>query len=209
MVVAALLSACSVKPDTTDSLPTQTIEEREEALKAFKPWRALGSIAVESVKEGKLNATFAWDVDKQGFEIKLFGPLGVQAVHLSQDKNGASIIDRNGTLEGENAESLLEQALGTLVPISQMQYWAVGLPGNGSSLQRDDVGRLQSMVVKDSNNVSWDVDFKRYTTLESLYLPKEIFVAGEGVMINLIFKKWSRGEPAADNGRLSIPGVSS
>ena len=206
-IVAVFLSACAKKPDVSELLPTRTIAEREAALKAFKPWRALGSISLESVEDGKFNASFSWDVSDQGFDVKLFGPLGLQAVHLSEDNNGAQVTDRNRTIRGRDASVLLASILGFDVPVNQMQNWAVGLPGDAQQLERDDQGRLNNMVVVD-NDTSWKVDFTRYTVIENMYLPERVAIEGDGVMINLSFKKWSRVAKAkADSGRLSIPGV--
>ncbi len=206
IALAVFLGACNVKPDTSGSVPTQTVAEREAVLKAFLPWRALGAIAIDSETEGKYNASFAWDVNARGFEIKLFGPLGVQLVHLQQNKKGARITDRNGTIQGQNAEALLADILGTQVPIKQMQNWAVGLPGDAIELQRDDFGRLEQMVVTGEDDTRWNIEFKRYSVFEEMHLPKTVVVASDGVKIDLSFKKWSRAE-AVDNGRLSIPGV--
>jgi len=207
------LAGCVLTPDTNDSVPVLTVPEREAALKAFKPWRALGSIAIDSDEQGKFNASFAWNVDDQGFDIKLFGPLGVQAFHLTQNAAGAQLTDRSGVLDGESAEQLLQSVLGSEVPIGKMQLWAVGLPGDATQLERDSSGRLESMIVAQSDTTDWKVDFRRYTVLENMYLPKKVFVEGDGVTINLSFNKWSRIKQSTttpvDGGRLSIPGVDS
>ena len=208
VTVALLVSGCATKPDTSESIPTRTIAEHEALLTDFKPWRALGSIAIDSAAQGKFNASFAWEVKNQGFDIKLFGPLGVQVVQLSETKDGAQITDREGTLDGDNARVLLQAVLGSDVPIDEMQAWAVGLPGDATELKRDAIGRLENISVEDNEQAFWKVDFKRYTVFENKYLPKSVLVEGEGVTINLSFKKWSRGE-VVDNGRLSIPGVGS
>ena len=204
----AMLSACATKPDISESVPTLTVSEREARLKAFKPWRALGSIAIDSDTQGKFNASFAWNVDQQGFDIKVFGPLGIQAFQLTENVNGAQLIDRGGTANGDNAEQLIKSALGSDVPISRMQLWIVGLPGDATQIERDNSGRLDRMVVAGGDAKVWKVDFNRYTVLEDMYLPKSVVVEGNGVIINLSVSKWSRAKPVK-SGRLSIPGVSS
>ena len=207
-VLFALLAGCTTKPDINDSVPTLTVPEREAQLRAFKPWRALGSIAIDSAEQGKFNASFAWNVDNQGFDIKIFGPLGIQAFQLTENKSGAQLIDRKGTLEGDNAEQLINSVLGSDVPVGRMQLWMVGLPGDATQIKRDDAGRLDSMSVAAGDDTVWKVDFTRYTLLEKLYLPKTVLIDGNGVSIRLSISKWSRLKPVS-NGRLSIPGVSS
>lgn len=206
--LSALVAGCATKPDVDESVPVLTAAEREAKLKAFKPWRALGSIAIDSDARGKFNASFAWNVDRQGFDIKVFGPLGIQAFQLTEDNNGAQLIDRNGAADGDNAEQLIKAALGSEVPISRMQLWIVGLPGDATEIERDATGRLDNMVVTDGDAKVWKVDFKRYTVFENMYLPKSVNVEGDGVAIKLSVSKWNRGTPVK-NGRLSIPGVSS
>jgi len=125
-LLSAVLVGCTTKPDIDESIPVLTVAEREAKLKTFKPWRALGSIAIDSDERGKFNATFAWNVDNQGFDIKVFGPLGIQAFQLTEDKNRAQLIDRSGAVDGDNAEQLIKAALGSEVPISRMQLWLVG-----------------------------------------------------------------------------------
>jgi len=207
-LLSAVLVGCTTKPDIDESIPVLTVAEREAKLKTFKPWRALGSIAIDSDERGKFNATFAWNVDNQGFDIKVFGPLGIQAFQLTEDKNRAQLIDRSGAVDGDNAEQLIKAALGSEVPISRMQLWLVGLPGDATELERDPTGRLDSMVVTDGDGKVWNIDFKRYTVLEDMYLPKSLNVEGNGVAIKLVVSKWSRATPV-NNGRLSIPGVDS
>lgn len=208
ITLVAAGAGCGVKPDDNDALPALTIAEREAKLKAFRPWRALGSISIDSAAQGKFNASFAWNVDESGFDIRLFGPLGVQAFHLIQTSSGAELTDRSGSVDGPNAKQLLQVALGTEVPVGKMQDWAVGLPGDSTQITRDETGRIKSMAVVGSGASGWAVDYKRYTVFESMYLPQRVVLDGDGVEITLLFKKWSRAT-SKDNGRLSIPGVSS
>jgi len=98
--------------------------------------------------------------------------------------------------------------LGSEVPVSRMQLWLVGLPGDATKIERDEVGRLDSMVVTAGDSKVWKIDFQRYTVLENMFLPKTVLIEGNGVMIKLSVSKWSRAKPV-NNGRLSIPGISS
>jgi len=202
------LSGCAIKPSAEQTLPVLSVSEREAKLAAFTPWRANGAIALESPEQGKFNASFSWAVNKQGFDIKLFGPLGIQAVQLTQSPDGAQLIDRSGELSAGSAEQLLQDATGFKVPISELQRWAVGLPGNTTDLRRDQFGRLASMVVEE-NAIKWNVNYSRYTVVGDIDLPKVVNIEGDGIKINLSFKKWVQTKQPDGNGRLRIPGVSS
>lgn len=201
------LVGCSTAPVSVEPAVVLSIPERESRLAAFKPWRALGSISVVSEAEGNVNASFSWDSNDQGFSIRLFGPLGIQSVQLTQDPNGALLRDRGGEVFGETAEQLLLAALGVQVPLQQMQTWAVGLPGEADQVQRDEFGRLENIVVAKDSTMPWNVMFERYSSINDLDLPRTVVVDGEGIRIKLSFKKWIRSESSPDTGRLTIPGV--
>ncbi len=209
LILSLAALGCGTKQSASKSeeqpLSTLDIEAREAKLKAFKPWRANGTIALESEAQGKFNVSFAWDVDEQGYDIKLFGPLGVQVYQLTQTSNSARLVSRSDSINGINGEQLLSQALGVPVPISEMQTWAVGLPGDASQVERDQSGRLETMEVE-QGGTTWDVEFDRYRVMEELDLPRTVLIESDGISIKMDFKKWARAE-AADNNRLSIPGV--
>ena len=200
-----LLSGCVVTPDSKQSLPVLSVAEREARLKAFNAWRVNGSISLNSAEEGKFNASFSWDASGTSFDLKLFGPLGVRALQLTQTPEGASLIDRDGQTNAPSAEQLLLRATGFIVPISEMQIWAVGLPGNGKELQRDEAGRLTSMVV-DEGEIEWNITYPRYSVVDNIDLPRFVNIDSEGIQIKLSFRRWIRSnQPVSD--RLSIPGA--
>jgi len=208
VIALASIGGCVINPATEETGPVLSVEEREAKLKAFTSWRAQGSISVDSKAEGKFHASFAWDVEPQALDIKLFGPLGVQVFHIVEDSSGATLTDRSGQVTGDSAESLLQAALGVAVPLENMKSWAVGLPAGASETERDDAGRLHSIKIAEDEQMQWNVDYKRYTLLDGLDLPKTVLIEGDDVSIKLAFKKWSRAQPAS-NDRLLIPGVAS
>jgi len=193
-------------PDDLPPLTEQEIAVREARLAAFKPWRASGAMVIDSEKEGIYNVSFAWDVDTDGFVIKLFGPLGLQQYQVSEDVDGAELIADGDTITGASAEHLLLQVLGVQIPLKRMQSWAVGLPAEADEVERDKRGRLSKVTYQSSSE--WEIEFQSYRKFEELELPRSILVAGDDVEIRLSIKKWLK--PAeAENRRLEIPGISS
>lgn len=214
-VILAMLSlngACSLVPKDEAPIGEPSIEEREKRLSQIDPWRASGSIAIDSEADGKFHVSFSWDANADGFDIKLFGPLGVQAFNLIQDNDGARLIDRKEEINGDNAAELIVAALGVPVPINEMQIWAVGLPGTAEEFERDDFGRLKQLVHSD-DDTDWTVDFESYMNVDEINLPRAVLISGlvnnDSVVIKLSFKKWSLelSEEAPATERLSIPGV--
>jgi len=204
-----MLVGCQNRPTIPDDLPPATEQEialREAQLAAFKPWRAFGSLVIDSEKEGVVNASFAWDVDVDGFVIKLFGPLGLQRYQLSEGVDGAVLVTGSEKITGYSAEYMLQQVMGVQVPLKRMQSWAVGLPTEADAVERDRRGRLSKMThLSDSE---WQIEFQRYRKFEELDLPRSIVVIGEGVEIRLSIKKWLK-LAESENGRLVLPDIRS
>lgn len=208
-VVAGLLSACQVNPLKPDVVATEgDIAKRDAKLAALKPWRALGSLVVDSEAKGLINASFAWDASATGFDIRLIGPLGLKTYRVVEEKNLARLYGDGNEVVGQSAEKLLRDEIGVIIPLADMQDWVVGLPGTGQKAERDSAGRLSKMSVTKDDDTNWLVNFKRYRQVDDLQLPATILVSGDGVEIRLSVRKWTRPEVAASD-RLMIPGIGS
>jgi len=204
-VILLVLSGCPTNPPVVEPLTASEIAAREARLVAFTSWRALGSLSVDSAEQGSINASFAWDSRPQEFDIKLFGPLGVQTVRLIENQSGARLLSRNNPeANGPSAQTLLLEALGVQIPLRSMQRWVVGLQGTADDVQRDVAGRITQMVVEDEDRRRWDVVYNRYMKVDNLDLPKSIDVSGNGLAIKLELRKWIKLDVRPEN-RLQIP----
>ncbi len=207
-VISLGLSACGFNP--FKPLPEVTesdIQQRDSQLAALKPWRALGSLVVDSRREGTFNASFAWDANESGFDIRLIGPLGLKIYRIVEDKDSATLIDGDNETRGATAEALLRDVIGVAIPLVEMQDWVVGLQGTATQARRDRVGRLSSMVIDRNDETRWRVNFQRYSKVDDLDLPKVILVSAEGIDITLSVHKWTKSD-VPSNTRLLIPGIS-
>lgn len=207
-----VLSGCQVVPDKPVAeqavVNEATIAMRDAKLAALRPWRALGSLVVNSEASGVFNASFAWDASATGFDIRLIGPLGLKTYRVVEDYSGARFYGGDGEISGRSAQELLRQETGVNIPLLDMQDWVVGLQGNGSQTQRDSAGRLSEMIITERDQTSWRVEFQRYRQVDDLDLPKTIVVSGEDVEIRVSVRKWTKPDVVA-NDRLIIPGVKS
>jgi outer membrane lipoprotein LolB len=205
------LASCVGPVAITPAADPAAIEAREARLQRFESWRSQGSLALDSEEQGVFNVTFAWDANPDGFDIRLFGPLGKQVYRVSQDIYGATLWrDSDPPVYGASADELLLLASGIAIPVEQMRYWAVGLPGDTAQddIRRDGSGRLRALQVRDADSMAWQLEFLRYRTVNAMDLPREIHVSGDGVEIELTIRKWSLpGNVVDDSGRLRIPGI--
>lgn len=196
-----LIAGCQSNPiRVTDD----DIRSRDAQLADLKPWRAQGSLVVNSKEQGVINATFTWDAKVSGFDIRLIGPLGLKSYRITEDANGARVTGDNQEYIGASAEMLLYDALGVRVPLQNMQDWVVGLQGSATDAQRDRLGRIRTMLVTDDEKTRWNVDFQRYAAVDDLQLPKRIVVTGTDVEIRMSVRSWVRPD-AANEDRLFLP----
>lgn len=196
-----LIAGCQSNPiRVTDD----DIRSRDAQLADLKPWRAQGSLVVNSKEQGVINATFTWDAKVSGFDIRLIGPLGLKSYRITEDANGARVTGDNQEYIGASAEMLLYDALGVRVPLQNMQDWVVGLQGSATDAQRDRQGRIRTMLVTDDEKTRWNVDFQRYAAVDDLQLPKRIVVTGTDVEIRMSVRSWVRPD-AANEDRLFLP----
>lgn len=209
ITVTLVLSGCSFNPFKPIPEVTESdIAQRDAQLAALKPWRALGSLVVDSQREGTFNASFAWDANESGFDIRLIGPLGLKIYRVIEDSDGATLFDGDNETRGQTAESLLRDVIGVTIPLVEMQDWVVGLQGTAKQAKRDRSGRLSNMVIDKDNETRWRVDFERYSKVDDLDLPKLIVVSNEGIDITLSVQKWTKSD-VPSNTRLVIPGIGS
>jgi outer membrane lipoprotein LolB len=201
LAVAALTAGCQTNPV---QVTEESVAARDARLAALKPWRASGSIAVDSKEQGVVNATFSWNVNNNGFDIRLIGPLGLKTFRVVEDQQGAVLTGDGEEFFGTSAELLLLDALGVRIPLVNMQDWVVGLQGNADTATRDRRGRIRKMRVINADDTHWNVNFESYASVDDLDLPRRIAVSGEGMEIKLSINDWSQPR-TPDTNRLQIP----
>ena len=201
LVASIAVAGCQSNPVVVTD---ETIASRDARLGDLKPWRALGSLVVDSEQQGVLNASFTWEATAEGFDIHLIGPLGLKTYRITENTDGARVTGEDQEYFGDSAEILLQEVLGVRVPLKNMQDWVVGLQGRATNAERDKLGRIRNMLVTDADQARWKVNFQRYAAVDELELPKRILVSGDDVEIKLSIRSWSRPEPANKN-RLAIP----
>ncbi len=199
-MAAMLTSGCQTTPVITES----GIVERDARLAGLKPWRALGSLVVDSEQQGVVNASFTWEAKDSGFDIRLIGPLGLKTYRITEENGQARVTGDNQEFTAGSAEAALLDAIGVRVPLKEMQDWVVGLQGAAIDAKRDRQGRIRNMLVADDDQIKWAVKFQRYAKVDSLELPRQILVTGNNVEIRMSIRSWSRPEILNEN-RLTIP----
>ena len=127
-----MLSACSTlqqpssQPDTTlDALANNH---------AIQQWSVSGKVGLRNGKQAH-SAYLNWRQCGETFDIRLSGPLGQLAAHLTGDSKQVYLVTSDKQhYTADNASALLEQQLGWALPMEQLRYWLLGLPMKSTHL---------------------------------------------------------------------------
>ncbi|NOY62085.1 MAG: outer membrane lipoprotein LolB [Gammaproteobacteria bacterium] len=202
-----LLAACTTTPSIKHS-PEQLEElwqAHQQQLKRISNWEIDGRAAVRANNDGG-QISLSWQQQADHYTIELSAPFGQGVVKLKGARDGvaASFPDEEEVYATDVA-ALLHERLGWRVPVNGLQYWVLGLPAPDAAAQRklDGSGRLARL-----QQSQWRVDFKRYTTVDGLSLPKKITLNRDGLRIKLIIDQWHVARRADETALPATPPAS-
>jgi outer membrane lipoprotein LolB len=175
----ALLAAC------TTPAPLQN----HGAANAFSCTGRFALIVTQTGGEQKaVQGGFSWLDSDTGYLLDLTNPLGSVQARVEGSVGQAVLTKADGTrLEAADADTLLEQALGSKVPVAGLRYWLRGdrVPDSPvSNVARDSLGRLVSF-----EQDGWQVQLSRHDTLGPRLLVLERIEADRRIMMRLVVNR--------------------
>jgi len=182
-------SACTTTPEIEAPVkdPAAAWRTHSARMETIRDWDIEGRIAIRSYNEA-VNANLRWQQQGDRYEIDLSGPFGSGAVHLSGAPGAVRLKTDDKDMVADNAETLLYQVTGLLVPIESLKYWIRGLPQPGSDGRQalDPQGRL-AQVEQDR----WKVRFRAYAPVSHQQMPVKVFVDNHQLSVRIVIDKWS------------------
>ncbi len=203
MLLASLLwlGGCASLPESADSTPpsttgaldadTQRLElwlGRQRAIQKLSHWRCEGRAAILA-QNGGGQISFDWQHKPSEQILNIKTPLGQNALQLTINQGGATLIDHEGQVsQGDDGEALLQQALNWSVPIESMRAWLLGLPATRSdSYTLDAQGRLLTL-----ESQGWTIEYKRYNDDNGFNLPSKLELRHSELTLRLVIDRWQR-----------------
>lgn len=187
-LLAGFLCACATGPRWEGSPEAQDRwQARETQLQRLTAFALDGRFGFSRGKQA-FAASLSWDQAPERYTLNLSGPLGEDLAQLQGDVHRHRIaLAGRGTLEGEQVEDLLDQAIGYPLPLSKLRYWVRGLPDPDAKDVRtlDGQGRLSR--IKDDG---WTVDFLRYTRVGDTELPSRIKLENRWFTLKFAILEW-------------------
>jgi outer membrane lipoprotein LolB len=183
-----LLAACVPPPvrRAPDAALLQAQDAREAALAAHPDWSLSGRIAISDGKDGG-SGRIDWKQHGNDFDIRLSAPVTRQSWRLVREAGRVRLEGlEGGTLEGSDAEALLYQALGWLVPVDALAAWARGARASSDAQLEFGADGLPSLLTEDN----WSVEYRAWDAVGSPPRPKKVFAAQGDSKVRLSVDRW-------------------
>ncbi len=182
------LAACVPPPVRRASDPAllQAQAMREATLAARPDWALSGRIAISDGKDGG-SGRIDWKQHGSDFDIRLSAPVTRQSWRLVREGANVRLEGlEGGTIQGTDAEALLYQALGWLVPVDALAAWARGARAStGAQLQFGADG-LPALLSEDD----WSVEYRAWDAGSDPPRPKKVFASQGDAKVRLSVDNW-------------------
>lgn len=193
MLPLVLLTACVSNTISSSSPAPVSWEAHQQKLSQLTNWQMRGRFSLKNSKTTSapaqtqtqaFSANLFWRQMDQGYDVELFGPVGLGAVKLLGEPGKIELSDSQGNhYQSTSPEALMQQQLGWFLPVSELYYWIRGLPAPGeiSSKKLDSAHRL--LVLEQSG---WKINYQSYQYISNLWLPKKILLQSEILKVTLV-----------------------
>lgn len=150
-------------------------------------WTLEGKAAIRS-GESSNTAYIDWQQQGERFKIIVSGPLGQGGARIEGGPGlvSLSLPGEEQPLTGPNPESVMQQALGWHLPVSQASYWVTGRPAPDLPSQPLSSGG------PGFEQQGWQVGILRLTDIsDQLTLPSRLDFRYADIRIRLVIGHWS------------------
>lgn len=182
-------------PETVPSaVASQRWEDRKAVLSELQYWQLSGRIALFDAHTS-WRSSIHWQHHPEHYEINFLTISGQQAARLLVNAAGAELFLPDERIAASDVAGLLRDRLGWQVPLDSLRFWVIGLPVPGMMSKHglDEKGRLQWL-----EQAGWQINYKRYTRVQELQLPKKIVLQHQRARIRLVIDTWGF-EPPREN----------
>ena len=179
-----LLSGCAALPPA--SAPVTRPAQSESA-----PFALNGRIAVK-YDGTRHSAGLRWTHQAKSDEILLLAPLGQTAARVYSDARNATLDDGDKHYQADDAESLMQQALGWYLPVSDLRHWVLGLAATESTAKIERDGNGQITVLHQNG---WEVRYLRYADTRPDSMPTRLQLSRGDLQVQLLIDEWEWIQP--------------
>jgi outer membrane lipoprotein LolB len=197
-----LLAACAGQPTRQSPLlpatasQMQSLAQRTAKLSAHPQWTLQGRVALSNGHQGG-SGRIDWQQDRDRYSVSLSAPITRQSWRLSGDGHSARLDGLDGgAREGADAEVLVREATGWVIPVAALGAWVRGeaaaqLPA--AELQFDTQGHLARL-----QQGGWTIDYSDWQPQPAfgVELPHRLDARQGEARVRLVIDAWQDGVSA-------------
>lgn len=156
-------------------------------------WQLNGRLSLTQGETG-WHGGVDWLQAATAFRLRVSGPLGQGGFLLSGDDREVLLTDAaQQTYRAPDAETLLTDVTGWILPVTGLRYWIRGVPDPAMQFEAelDSEGRLAQL-----SQAGWTIRYTRYHTIGTGRWPARLALAREDVSLRMVIDQWQFGPPA-------------
>ncbi|WP_114239874.1 lipoprotein insertase outer membrane protein LolB [Dyella sp. C9] len=194
-----LLAACvhkeAVKPPPPKADFAALLDQqraREHLMAKTDHWVLQGKIGVSGPVNGKNeggSGSLTWTQNGANYEFVVRGPVGSKSFKLTVTPEGATLEGLDGGPQrSPDPQSLVENALGWHMPLTDLRAWVLGLRAESGpgELTFGDNG-LPTQLVQDG----WTVAYPAWDTAHQPPVPSKVFAENPPYKVRLSVDSWT------------------
>lgn len=186
-ILAFLLISCA----TTSKMPYGTNHlswnARQNQLYNLDNWDLYGVVGIKNSKQNAM-AHVDWQQSADSYVLNITSQFNVGGIKITGDKNQV-ILWRSTTeqVTAKTSEKLMQQELGWSLPISNLRYWALGLPAPQLAYKPkfDTYNHLISLQQQ-----GWKISYSDFVAVNNIDLPTTILLNNANLQIKIVVKQW-------------------
>ncbi|NQX89702.1 MAG: outer membrane lipoprotein LolB [Halioglobus sp.] len=190
VLVALCIGGCAAQQDSPlDALPGQTWQAHSTQLSGLRHWTARGKVAVRTAETAE-SATLQWQQQGEETDLRLQGPLGINAITIHSDGEQLEILYRGErrVLDIASRDSL-QSSTGWDLPVGALVYWLKGLPSPDLTVQALDVNPATGLLAHLAQG-GWHIDYLDYGAFGSFTLPQRLQIKRGMTEAKVIIARW-------------------
>lgn len=184
--LALLLAACSrpaLRAPDAAAMERQLL--REGQLEALRDWGFDGRIAVSGRGDGG-SGRIEWRRQGERLDVSVSAPVSRQSWRLRSGPEGARLEGlEGGVREGEDAESLLRDAVGWDLPLAAVEAWIRGARSQGSLR----IGFGAEGLPERLEEAGWQIEYRAWGQ-GAPPLPQRVFARSGERSLRLVVDRW-------------------
>lgn len=188
------LHGCSLfsnQPNSSTIVINQTLNERNQQMKALTQWQISGKIAFIQ-QDKRESANLFWQhLKPQSQRLNLTTYLGINVLKLNSE-NGLHTLEVDGkTYQGDDLSALIYQLTQLPLPTNALHYWLKGLPYlTTDQLTLDDKTQLPKLLTSTFNQQKWQISYQGYQTVDGHQLATKLTIKQAYLTIKININEW-------------------